>query len=144
MNHAPYTTADFDRAPLMCYFETTQACDLVCDHCRASAQTDPDPGELDTDRAEALLDQIASFERRPMVVLTGGDPLKRRDLFELIAHARGAGLHLALTPSATPPETSNTHFREPSETISIESFQKSSDYMVHHVLCIQSNKMPNQ
>ncbi len=102
MNHAPYTTADFDRAPLMCYFETTQACDLVCDHCRASAQTDPDPGELDTARAKALLDQIASFDRRPMVVLTGGDPLKRRDLFELIAHAQSAGLQLALTPSATP------------------------------------------
>ena len=102
MNHTPYTAADFDRAPLMCYFETTQACDLVCDHCRASAQTDAHPEQLDTAQAEALLEQIASFPRRPMLVLTGGDPLKRHDLFDLIGHALGIGLQAALTPSATP------------------------------------------
>lgn len=97
-----YTQADFPRAPLMFYYEVTQACDLVCKHCRASAQEHSDPGELSTAQSLALIDQVASFPRRPMMVLTGGDPLKRADLFELIRHAADQGIHVALTPSATP------------------------------------------
>jgi radical SAM protein len=102
MKHLPYTSDDFGRSPLMFYYEVTRACDLVCKHCRASAQEQPDPGELDTLSARALIEQIASFPRPPMLVLTGGDPLKRADLMELIGHAAAAGLHVALTPSATP------------------------------------------
>ncbi len=102
MPHDDYTRDDFGANPLMFYYEVTLACDLVCKHCRASAQEKPDEGELSTDQAKTLLDQIATFPRRPMLVLTGGDPLKRADLFELIGHARSAGLHVALTPSATP------------------------------------------
>jgi radical SAM protein len=86
----------------MFYYEVTLACDLVCKHCRASAQAEPDARELSTGEAKALLDQVASFSRRPMLVLTGGDPLKRPDLFPLIRHAVAAGLQVALTPSATP------------------------------------------
>ena len=102
MDHSDYAQADFARNPLMFYYEVTMACDLVCKHCRASAQEKPDPNELTTQQAKALLEQAATFERPPMVVLTGGDPLKRPDLFELIRHAVGCGLQLALTPSATP------------------------------------------
>jgi radical SAM protein len=97
-----YSTRDFGISPLMFYYEVTLACDLVCKHCRASAQEQPHPGELSTEQAKALLDQVASFSRRPMLVMTGGDPLKRADLFPLIRHAMGAGLQVALTPSATP------------------------------------------
>lgn len=97
-----YSTADFAHSPLMFYFEVTQACDLVCKHCRAEAQTDARPGELTTDQATALIDQVASFPRPPILVLTGGDPLKRVDLVPLIRHARLRGLQVALTPSATP------------------------------------------
>jgi radical SAM protein len=97
-----YSADDFGTAPLMFYYEVTLACDLVCKHCRASAQEKPASGELSTDQAKALLDQIVTFPRKPMLVMTGGDPLKRPDLFELIRHAAGAGLHVALTPSATP------------------------------------------
>ncbi|MEN6556633.1 MAG: TIGR04053 family radical SAM/SPASM domain-containing protein [Thermoguttaceae bacterium] len=97
-----YTANDFGTSPLMFYYETTQACDLVCKHCRASAQERPAPGELSTDQAKALFDQAAGFPRRPTLVLTGGDPLKRPDLFELIRHARSVGLQVALTPAATP------------------------------------------
>jgi AdoMet-dependent heme synthase len=97
-----YSTDDFAVSPLMFYYEVTLACDLVCKHCRASAQVTPHPGELSTQQAKSLIDQIASFPRRPMLVLTGGDPLKRADLFELIGHATAVGLHTALTPSATP------------------------------------------
>ena len=86
----------------MFYFEVTLACDLVCKHCRASAQEKPSQDELSTSQAMALLDQAASFPRKPHLVLTGGDPLKRPDLLALIRHAVAAGLQVALTPSATP------------------------------------------
>jgi radical SAM protein len=100
--HPDYSTCDFGTSPLMFYYEVTLACDLVCKHCRASAQEKADPAELSTDQAKALMDQIAGFPRRPMLVMTGGDPLKRADLFPLIRHAVAAGLQVALTPSATP------------------------------------------
>lgn len=102
MKHAEYTQEDFNRTPLMFYYEITQACDLVCKHCRASAQEEPHPEELTTEQSKALIDQVSSFPRRPTMVMTGGDPLKRPDLFELIRYATDAGLHVALTPSATP------------------------------------------
>ncbi len=102
MDRSSYAAEDFGRNPLMFYYEVTLACDLVCKHCRASAQEDPDPGELSTDQSKALIDQVAAFPRPPMMVFTGGDPLKRLDLFELIEHAVGRGIQPALTPSATP------------------------------------------
>jgi radical SAM protein len=97
-----YSADDFGLSPLMFYYEVTQACDLVCKHCRASAQERPAADELSTAEAMALLDQAAGFPRPPHLVLTGGDPLKRADLLALIRHAAGAGLQVALTPSATP------------------------------------------
>jgi len=97
-----YTVADFGVNPLMFYYEITQACDLVCKHCRASAQENPAADELVTLQSLALLDQVATFPRKPTVVFTGGDPLKRADLFTLIKHAVSLGLQTALTPSATP------------------------------------------
>lgn len=102
MSHSDYSQADFDQNPLMFYFEVTLACDLVCKHCRASAQEERAADELSTDQAKALIRQVASFPRRPMLVFTGGDPLKRPDLFELIQYATDQGLKPALTPSATP------------------------------------------
>jgi AdoMet-dependent heme synthase len=102
MPHSAYTQDDFARGPLMFYYEVTTACDLVCKHCRASAQDHADPAELSTEQAKALIDDVARFPRRPTMVVTGGDPLKRSDLFELIRHAVARGIEVALTPSATP------------------------------------------
>jgi len=102
MDHSSYTAADFGRSPLMFYYEVTLACDLVCKHCRASAQETPHPDELSTEQSKSLIDQVATFPRAPMMVFTGGDPLKRADLFDLIRHAVGRGIQAALTPSATP------------------------------------------
>ena len=65
MKHAPYTEADFDVSPLMFYYEVTQACDLVCEHCRASAQKTPHPDELATDQSRRLIDQVATFPKPP-------------------------------------------------------------------------------
>ena len=111
MQHTPYTREDFGRNPLMFYYEVTQACDLVCEHCRASAQADADPGELSTERSMALIEQVATFPRKPVMVFTGGDPLKRPDLFGLLRHAVGQGLQVALTPSATPLATAEAFKR---------------------------------
>ncbi len=97
-----YSPRDFGASPLMFYYEVTLACDLACKHCRASAQKEPHPDELSTTAAMRLLDQAAAFPRRPTVVFSGGDPLKRADLVELIRHAAALGLQPALTPSATP------------------------------------------
>ena len=102
MPHPTYTTDDFGRNPLMFYYEITQACDLVCKHCRASAQEHAHPEELTTEQSKALIEQVATFPRAPMLVFTGGDPLKRPDVFDLIRHAVVTGLEPVLTPSATP------------------------------------------
>ena len=95
------STIDFNERPFLAIWEVTQACDLACVHCRASAQPDRHPMELTTEEGKGLIDQIAAM-RVPVFVLTGGDPIKRPDLFELIGHARKIGVHVSLTPSATP------------------------------------------
>ena len=94
-------TVDFNERPFIAIWEVTQACDLACVHCRASAQPERHPDELTTAEGKQLIDQIASW-KVPVFVLTGGDPIKRPDLFELITYARTAGVRISLTPSATP------------------------------------------
>lgn len=91
----------FDHHPMLAIWELTQACDLACVHCRASATPDRQRDELSTDEGKALLNRIAAMGTR-LVVLTGGDPAKRPDLVELVAHGAAAGLTMALTPSGTP------------------------------------------
>ncbi len=93
---------DFSHSPLVVFYEVTRACDLVCRHCRASAQPRRHPEELSSEQARGLLDDLTRFPTPPLVVLTGGDPLKRPDLFQIIAHGVQRGLPLAITPSATP------------------------------------------
>jgi radical SAM protein len=92
---------DFNERPFIAIWEVTQACDLACVHCRASAQPNRDPLELTTAEGKYLIDQIAAL-KVPVFVLTGGDPIKRPDLFELIGHAREVGVRVSLTQSATP------------------------------------------
>ncbi len=92
---------DFSERPYIVIWEVTQACDLACVHCRASAQPNSNPLELSTDEGKKLIDEIAHMQV-PVFVLTGGDPIKRPDLFELIEHAKKVGVRVSLTPSATP------------------------------------------
>jgi radical SAM protein len=86
---------------MLVYWEMTQACALACRHCRAEAVSDPHPDQLTNAESKDLLRQIAAFDK-PHLILTGGDPLKRADIFELIDEARGLGLTVSITPSATP------------------------------------------
>lgn len=92
---------DFDDHPLLVIWETTQACDLVCRHCRACATPRLDPRELSTEEGKKLLDAIAAMGT-PLCILTGGDPAKRSGLVELVRHGSRIGLTMALTPSGTP------------------------------------------
>ena len=87
---------DFNERPFIAIWEVTQACDLACVHCRASAQPNRHPMELSTEEGKHLIDQIAAL-KVAVFVLTGGDPLKRPgEMFELIAHARATGVRISL------------------------------------------------
>lgn len=92
--------ADFSLAPFTIAWEVTRACAYACVHCRADAQHKRDPRELDTAEAKELIDRFAEFGN-PILIFTGGDPMMRRDLFELIAYATAKGLRCSLTPTAT-------------------------------------------
>lgn len=94
---------DFEQAPLVLTWEITQACDLKCVHCRAEARPERDPGELSTEEAKAVIERVAAFSpQRPILVFSGGDPLKRPDLVELVEYAAGLALHTAVTPASSP------------------------------------------
>jgi radical SAM protein with 4Fe4S-binding SPASM domain len=98
---APYRSFHEER-PRLVIWEVTRACALKCVHCRAEAIARRDPRELTTADARALMDQMAAFgSPKPLVVLTGGDPMWRPDLPEIVAYARSLGLVVALTPSGT-------------------------------------------
>jgi radical SAM protein len=103
MNLIRQPVYDLNERPFMIIWETTQACDLACRHCRAEAQPEHDPLNLSTQEAKTLLDQVESFGRpRPIFIFTGGDPFKRTDLFELVRYASEIGLPPAVSPSGTP------------------------------------------
>ncbi len=94
---------DFNKNPFIVIWEVTRACNLACKHCRAEAQPEPDPRQLTPEEGKGLIDQIASFgDPLPNLVFTGGDPLMRPDLFELISYGISKGLRVSMTPSATP------------------------------------------
>ena len=82
------------------FWETTKACNLTCKHCRAVPQTSIGPHELQTDQALRLMDQIAEVSK-PVLVMSGGEPLFRHDLFELGAYGVSLGFRMALATNGT-------------------------------------------
>jgi radical SAM protein len=101
---------NFDETPFLAIWEVTQSCDLACKHCRAAAQPIAHPDQLTTVEGKALIDQISDMQV-PIFVFTGGDPLKRADVYDLIRYAAGKGVKVALTPSATPLLTREAIFK---------------------------------
>lgn len=93
-------TANFSLAPFTIAWEVTRACAFACVHCRADAQHQADPRQLTTAESFHLIDRMKGFGS-PILVFTGGDPMMRRDLFDLIAYATQQGLRCSLTPTAT-------------------------------------------
>jgi len=79
-------------------WELTRRCELDCAHCRAGAGLEMDPGELGTDEVIRIIRSIARFSC-PLLILSGGDPVLREDLFDIIREAKGHGLRVAVAPT---------------------------------------------
>lgn len=99
--------------PFIVIWEVTRACALACRHCRAEAIHRRDPRELNAAQTLHFLDQVARAQPK-VFVLTGGDPMMRPDLLDVIFGATQRGLQVALSPSATPRflKADLTRFRE--------------------------------
>ncbi len=93
----------FHQAPLLVFWESTKACPLACKHCRADAILKPLPGELTTQEGKRLIEQVAEFgDPKPLLIITGGDPLMRADLFELVDYANSLAVPVSLAPAVSP------------------------------------------
>lgn len=92
--------AKVDSPLRMIAWEITGVCNLKCAHCRASATADCTEAEFSTKEAFALIDDIASFAR-PVIIITGGEPLMRDDVFKITAYAQDKGLRVVMAPNGT-------------------------------------------
>ncbi len=93
-------SVDFDERPFTVAWEVTRSCALACLHCRAEAQPQRHPDELTTTEARDVIDELADLAP-PVLVLTGGDPMMRPDLLEIVEYAVGRGLRVAVSPTTT-------------------------------------------
>ncbi|MDK1031226.1 MAG: radical SAM protein [Planctomycetia bacterium] len=83
--------------PRLIAWEVTRQCNLACKHCRAAARSEPYSGELSTEECFRLLDNIASFAK-PIIILTGGEPMLRPDIYQIAAYAHNLGLRVVMAP----------------------------------------------
>jgi len=81
-------------------WEVTRSCNLNCVHCRAGAERGPYPGELTTEKCLEILGQISEVEK-PIVILTGGEPLLRKDIFDLAKSGTQMGLRMVMATNGT-------------------------------------------
>lgn len=86
--------------PRVVVWESTRACNFACAHCRATAQKQPDPKQLTTQEAFDMVDQIAAF-CKPVFIISGGDPLQRKDIFEVASYASSLGFRVVMSPSGS-------------------------------------------
>lgn len=84
----------------MVAWEITRRCNLACLHCRASAEKGPYDGEFSTDQCRKLLDDIAQFSK-PVIILTGGEPYIREDIFDIARYGTERGLRMVLATNGT-------------------------------------------
>lgn len=84
----------------MIAWELTSSCNLKCLHCRASAESERDPDELTLKECEAIIDSISEFSS-PTIILTGGEPLLRHDLMDLIEYGKRKKLRMVLATNGT-------------------------------------------
>jgi len=87
-------------SPIVVAWESTRACRFACLHCRAQAQREPDPKQLSTQEAFGLVEQIAELGK-PVFIVSGGDPLERADIFEVVKHATDMGIRVVMSPSGS-------------------------------------------
>ncbi len=86
--------------PRLIFWELTKRCNLKCKHCRAEADDLNFTGEMKTDEIKKVIGDIASFSQ-PILVLTGGEPLYRADIFDIAGYAKDKGLRLAIATNGT-------------------------------------------
>ncbi|MDL2307404.1 heme b synthase [Desulfovibrio sp. OttesenSCG-928-C06] len=105
-DHSSRTLPDGTPKLKLIAWEVTRSCNLACKHCRAEAHTEPYPGELDNAQAKALIDTFKETGD-PIIIFTGGEPLMRKDVFDLVRYANGKGLRCVMAPNGTliTPET---------------------------------------
>ena len=84
----------------MIAWEITRSCNLSCLHCRAAAEQGPYEGELSTDECFRFIDDVASFSK-PVLILTGGEPLMREDIFEVASYGTHKGLRVVMAVNGT-------------------------------------------
>jgi radical SAM protein with 4Fe4S-binding SPASM domain len=101
------TNFDVNKTPFIAIWETTQACDVACLDYGDWTQPDADPLELSTREAGQLIDEVAEL-CPPIFVMTGADPLKRPDIYQLVRRAVSRQLHPILVLPATPLLTRDT------------------------------------
>lgn len=92
--------AAYESKPRLIFWEVTKGCNLRCIHCRATATELSSPTDLSTTRALGIIDQIAAYGN-PILVLSGGEPLYRSDIFQLARHGTDKGLRVALATNGT-------------------------------------------
>ncbi len=100
VNPIPQKNADGSPPLRLIAWEVTRSCNLACKHCRAEAHPEPYPGELSTDEAKALIDTFRETGN-PIIIFTGGEPLLRHDVFELVAYAKSKDLRCVMAPNGT-------------------------------------------
>lgn len=88
------------KPPKIIAWEITRSCNLACAHCRAAAHCAPYPGELSLDQCKAVIDDIATITD-PILILTGGEPLMRADIWDIIDYAHEKGLHPVIGTNGT-------------------------------------------
>ncbi len=91
----------YDERPVLVLWETTKACPLSCKHCRAEADMNPAPDELSTAEGMKLMEELSSLNPPPALILSGGDPVMRKDIFELIDNAVEMGIPVGIAPANT-------------------------------------------
>ena len=98
--HIPFSSGSSQNKPRLVFWELTKGCNLRCIHCRASATELSSPSDLSTQAARDIIDQIAVVSS-PILVLSGGEPLFRSDIFQLARYATDQGLRAALATNGT-------------------------------------------
>ncbi|MCL4310153.1 MAG: heme b synthase [Actinobacteria bacterium] len=86
--------------PRLVAWEVTRRCNLSCRHCRAAADKGPYPGELSTEKCFQVIDEIVAAGK-PIVILTGGDPMLRENIYEIARYGTEKGLKMVMSPCGT-------------------------------------------
>jgi len=84
----------------MIFWEITSACNLNCGHCRSNYSRKPAPDELNTREVKSVIDKFLKFSR-PLVILSGGEPLLREDIFDIASYITRKNIFACMATNGT-------------------------------------------